>query len=356
MTGYFSQLARHTGISVEPDTASAASSPATAPAVATPHSESAPVTAPHVEEITFTASPPSSVFEGSEGPAGVSPVDAKSSMDSERPKHTESKEAGHFQNTPATAKTSSDVSPSKDAGDSQNTAAMATTSIDVSSDTLWEESRIEFTSSESRTSNLREQPVAEQSPAGEQWIAQSNKRSGVEGQRGPQVSVEMVERQFARQGGARAQNRQAPRLEAKHADQRQPARAREQGDAVLDEQMKREAIVRNYLKEVRTWVAEPLEIDERELTRERDAERMPGNRDVFTLEQEVDAPSLSQPGRPETLEVQDLNLSIGTISIVIEEPKQTAPAALPAPPSVDRSVERTTNEPTRLSRYYLRSW
>ena len=48
--------------------------------------------------------------------------------------------------------------------------------------------------------------------------------------------------------------------------------------------------------------------------------------------------------------------AIGTISIVIEEPKQTAPTALPAPPRVERSPERPASEPTRLSRYYLRRW
>jgi hypothetical protein len=76
---------------------------------------------------------------------------------------------------------------------------------------------------------------------------------------------------------------------------------------------------------------------------------------VFALEPEVE-PTPPRPGRPEALEVQDLNLSIGTISIVIEEPKQTASAALPAPPRVERSPERPASEPTRLSRYYLGRW
>ena len=62
------------------------------------------------------------------------------------------------------------------------------------------------------------------------------------------------------------------------------------------------------------------------------------------------------PGRPEGLEVQDLSLSIGTISIVIEEPAQTVPAAIPAPPRADGLPEPPASQPTRLSRYYLRPW
>ncbi len=105
---------------------------------------------------------------------------------------------------------------------------------------------------------------------------------------------------------------------------------------------------------MRAWVAGP-ESDQRELGREGDAERRPTEgREVVALEQQVE-PTTTRPGRPESLEVQDLNLSIGTISIVIEEPKQ-APVAIATRPKWDRSPEGTTSEPTRLSRYYLRRW
>jgi hypothetical protein len=129
--------------------------------------------------------------------------------------------------------------------------------------------------------------------------------------------------------------------------------------------VERETIVRNYLKEVRAWVSAPPDIDQRELDWQRDADRPPAPRaterslvshsDVFALESEI-RPATPKPVRSESLEVQDLNLSIGTISIVIEEPKQIVPAAVPAPTSMDSSSGRVASEPTRLSRYYLGRW
>jgi len=160
----------------------------------------------------------------------------------------------------------------------------------------------------------------------------------------------MVESQSAGQGH-RFQDRHWPQPEVK--DSNQPTWARESGDAVRDEHSEREITAHSYLEEVRAWVAAPPDLDHRELERQRDAQRLPaGHDDVFALEPEAESTS-PRSGRPEALEVQDLNLSIGTISIVIEEPKQTAPAPLPVPPRADRSPERPASEPTRLSRYYL---
>lgn len=327
MTGYFSQLARHTGLGFEPGAALTASSPATEPAVAVQRPESAPPAPPHVEEITFTASPaPGEVAGNGEGLAGVASVGTNSlpdrdsaaacATDAWNPKQTESKDDVHPRSTAATAKRSIDPSP----------------------DTSWPESRIECTDSESETRNPRERSAEQQSPVSAPWVVQSDEWTGAERQPAPQKpieithqSAEIVESRSAAQD-PQAHGRHAPRPDAKGSRQPQPTpptEVRESADAIRDEHVEGETIVRSYLKEVRAWVAAPPEFDRRQPERQRDEHLLSaGRRDELALEPEVE-PATPRPGRPEALEVQDLNLSIGTISIVIEEPKQTAPAVPP---------------------------
>jgi len=101
---------------------------------------------------------------------------------------------------------------------------------------------------------------------------------------------------------------------------------------------------------VRAWVSAPPEFDQVELERPREPARPSSGDDADR--------SIGVRNREFALEaeVQDLSLSIGTISIVIEEPKQTAPAVQPAWPKVDSSAAPPASEPTRLSRYYLEPW
>ncbi len=119
-----------------------------------------------------------------------------------------------------------------------------------------------------------------------------------------------------------------------------------------EDQPDREAIVRNYLKDVRAWVAASPAIEESSgPASERDTgldvwtTTTAKQRDVFSLEYEAVEP-----------QIQDLSLSIGNISIVVEEPGTDAAPPAPAPPPVERSHQRAESEPTRLSRYYLRPW
>jgi hypothetical protein len=115
-----------------------------------------------------------------------------------------------------------------------------------------------------------------------------------------------------------------------------------------------EAAVRNYMKEVRAWVA-TSPADEGPLEQEdwSDVREQPGN--VFALEDETNAVSVPRDELPADKGVQELSLSIGNISIVIEEPQKNLPA-LATPPSIERSHVETASEPTSLSRYYLRPW
>ena len=352
MSGYFSQLAHHTGLSLERGANKSASSFAAEPTVAVQRPESGPLNPLHVEEIAFTSAPaPVTVESNSERRATLSERDraAAGTTDVRSLKQTESKEYDHLQSAGATAKPS----------------------IDVSRDELWEESRIAFTDSASSTMNSPEHFAVENFPASKPPATRPDEASSAErralSQESiaiPYDSIEMAESRSAARD-PEAQGRQAPRPEAKDAGQPKPTMDRGPADAVRDQQVERETIVHNYLKEVRAWVSAPPELDQRELEWQRDAERSPAphdaeqslatHSDVFALEREVQS-AAPRPARSESLEVQDLNLSIGTISIVIEEPKQIAPAAVQAPARVDSPRERPASEPTRLSRYYLGRW
>jgi hypothetical protein len=345
VTGYFSQLAHHTGLSFAPPGATMTGNGiATQFPIAGQPAESAPPASPEIEEIVFAAAAaapaPAPINGNSESLVGASSVGANSLPDRE-----------------------SAAAATTDGDDHPRSVPEAKRLIDVSSDTSWEESRIAFTESQSATREPREHSAEEQAPEGERRMVSPGERSGVE--RRPHrresteitaESIEAAEIRFATQG-ERPRGRHAPRSEAKESDPPQPTSLGEAANAVRDEPLVRKMIAHRYLNEVKAWVAAPQTFDHREAERQRDAQRPPaGHREVFDLEPQLEPTTALQSARPEALEVQDLNLSIGTISIVIEEPAQAAPAAPPVPPRSDRALERPASEPTRLSRYYLARW
>jgi hypothetical protein len=127
--------------------------------------------------------------------------------------------------------------------------------------------------------------------------------------------------------------------------------ALEDGESDPPYPIERQTIVRNYLKEVSEWLSTPAP----------DAEETASLAEAASAESTT--PSMSR--RPQASltsesrdapEQRDLSLSIGTIKIVIEEP-QTSTAAVPAPPPPpDRARSEITKTPTDLSRYYLNRW
>ena len=305
------------------------------PTVAVQRPESAPQAPPHIEEITSTAAPAPVAVEGnSEGPAIVPSLRASSSLG------RDSAAAGATDGwNPQPPDEQADDHP-------RSSAAAAKRSIDESPGASWDESRmtfVPFTESEPGASHSRKQP-AEERPL------QPTPQESIDI---PSESIVMVERPFAAQDSP-APGR-APRSGAQGSDQPPATSVTEAADRVRDEHLTRKTIVHSYLREVRAWVAATPEVDEREVEWQRDAERPSAGSDLFALEPRVE-PDAPRANRPQALEVQDLNLSIGTISIVIEEPQQAVPAALPAPPGVNRSPEQPGSQPTRLSRYYLRPW
>ena len=154
----------------------------------------------------------------------------------------------------------------------------------------------------------------------------------------------------------RAPQTQAPAPIVKTVEQKvEPEATHEVSEVEVTNPVEREVMVRQYLREVRAWVAaSPMPDDD--IVSEAQSWSDPQPESVaFTVGRE--SIPTAQPGTPDQIDVHDMNLSIGNISIVIEEPNPPAAAAVIAPtPSVPPPQPQTRHEPVSLSRYYLRSW
>jgi hypothetical protein len=355
MKGYFSQLARHTGISFDTTRTTAAGSFSIEPGVA---ARSA-VTPIDVEEVAFTTSSQtndSDVSEarkvsdiGNQGATAVSP--------------------GKFFAT----NTESTVSTIEGASSMQTEPglphkASAIPGTDVSPAPSLEETRIQFTDSQPETEESRVAFAKEQFFSGEQPFDQFPGKPTVE--MDPRESIERDEIVAGRLRALgdeapryetqvpRVENPEVQRLEARSSEEPpppQPAGKKERSEAALADQLERDRIGRDQIKEVMAWVAATPEDVEKELWSTSPIEAQPEAGDLLARERGPHLPSSRQPVGAKEAEVQDLSLSIGSISIVIEEPKRDVPVSLTPVPTADRS-ERAAPEPTRLSRYYLRNW
>lgn len=121
----------------------------------------------------------------------------------------------------------------------------------------------------------------------------------------------------------------------------------------------KELLQKIFLKEIHEWIAAPVESDvdtEHGKTSPAQDEKLqrialiePDAHPAFEL-------SRAQTKERERLEQHDLSLSIGSISIVIEEPQQSQ-QPLAAPPQAQTRAESSTRgsrEFSRLSRHYIR--
>jgi hypothetical protein len=114
--------------------------------------------------------------------------------------------------------------------------------------------------------------------------------------------------------------------------------------------------LQDYLSEIRAWMTSDsestAEIDQRQALEP--GSKHPSEQSTRTRDISTSSPLSAKPQPPEQ---QDLSLSIGTISIVIEEPNRAVAAApQPVAPPVANMTQETAKEPTSLSRYYLRTW
>ena len=149
-----------------------------------------------------------------------------------------------------------------------------------------------------------------------------------------------------------SENQPVPPAAAPAANAKMSDADREQWD---QEHLEREVSVSDYLKEVMAWVSAKPEIEAPEPSQSRRPDVKQISNEVFAHDHQASGTSLASSGTREP-EIHDLDLSIGSISIVIEEPKPAVPASFQPPPPAERAREQTTREPTNLSRYYLRSW
>ena len=123
--------------------------------------------------------------------------------------------------------------------------------------------------------------------------------------------------------------------------------------------LEREVLVRQYLREVRAWVAAPPtpipDIPENALPQESEAgEWQPEHVTTFASDRAL-LNSSPQPAQPDRLDVHETSLSIGSITVVIEDPKPNVMTIAPAPPA-PVAQPQPQPEPTSLSRYYLQRW
>ncbi|HJR08386.1 MAG TPA: hypothetical protein VJ842_14085 [Pyrinomonadaceae bacterium] len=108
--------------------------------------------------------------------------------------------------------------------------------------------------------------------------------------------------------------------------------------------MSREEVYQNYLREVRKWVAEetPAALDE-------DALQQPS---LVAASAAAGAAGALAVGRERELDTQDFNLSIGTISIVVEEPAAQTVMQTTPPARAERA--QAPRAASSSSRNYLR--
>lgn len=346
MSGYFSQLAHHTGLDAKIGSGLAGES-----AVAAQGPDSGPDPM-HVEEISFTGAPTSDTAQG----RGVSP--------------------GTFKDRDRTAARTPDLpipelEPTGHDAEVHGADAKVVRATDPSQDVPREASNTAFADVAAATSSSHEFSVLEHFRASQTVPAHAKTPSFEDRQSPPQESIaipydriDIVERHSAAQD-RETRTREGSHSEVKDARQSELTRDREPRDAGRDGHMEREVAVGNYLKEVVAWVSSPPELDQHEPESQSDlAQRSSPLRAEQDLASDGNAfaPQRKAPtavrrsNGSETMDAQDLSLSIGTISIVVDAAKQIAPALPQAAARVDGPRERSTSEPTRLSRYYLERW
>jgi hypothetical protein len=154
----------------------------------------------------------------------------------------------------------------------------------------------------------------------------------------------------------RAPQTQTPAPVVKTVEQKVETEApHEVSEVEITDPVEREVLVRQYLREVRAWVAaSPMPEDESVSELQQSWTEQQPETVAFTVARES-VPTI-QPEPRDQVDVHDMNLSIGNISIVIEEPQPAAPTVIAPTPSASPPQPQTRHEPISLSRYYLRSW
>ena len=122
----------------------------------------------------------------------------------------------------------------------------------------------------------------------------------------------------------------------------------------------REVLVRQYLREVRAWVAAPptlvADVPENEIVQESHLTSEWQPESIATLTTERESPSAKQTTQRDHIDVHETSLSIGSISVIIEDPKPNVTTIAPIPNAPRAPQSQSQPEPISLSRYYLQRW
>jgi hypothetical protein len=344
MKGYFSQLARATGLSFAPGAISPERGLSSAPVPAAPRERVPALETLHVEEVTFTNSSPAA---GAIDRQDVEAIDQPNMIQSPASFRAESYAASE-------QAIASDLSASPSPGRPFN---------DVPAEIFSEAGAI----GRLRGPTQRASPIAEGSALSIDEVQISSSEPAATRQHGNSTQSLLLGSDWDLVRGVDHHGSESPEMvETIEIGQQSlnPAAAgisqpHERESAISDATARDPAVEKitfqDYLREVSVWIAAKPEIDDADLNRQQglEARNKDGDRDL-SLEHETN------PAAPRVLphmrepELQDLSLSIGTISIVIEEPNQQV--AIPSPPQPVAPIvtQERGREPTSLSRFYLR--
>lgn len=342
MKGYFRQLAHQTGLSFkETGQPNSARSPRASHDVATQMQarEHAPLSPPHLEEVIYTSQPTPSAHAL---PHAVEKEDAEKNSPVAR--HASDALAPHERNHGAVAKETTqramiDLGPQSFTAEARAPESHPESTLESSSLSVRQ-------ASEREVNHVLDENHLPAQPSGPQKISQV-----------ADIFQSTLEEHISEEG-ARSDAITGTHIEQKPARLSPEEQAAEADLAVT--RTERKASVQHYLKEVLEWVAAPALADKNEPDERRAS--FPARAEDFESSQghkkyETEVVEARQQARAREPEVHDLNLSIGTISIVIEEPQAAAGLpSLPPAPAQNTAPSPARSETTSLSRYYLRNF
>lgn len=378
MKGYFSQLARQSGLRFQtgrttvaaPDNSAAGHAPARADA-----SPSPAATPLHVEEVAYISQPPSPASSlaadagemraransqaKDESTAPATPAAAPHEATRDEPEPRRASQPVVIQQTPAPG---SPAASQRGAEDSR-----ALSAHQFAHEAAHEETHLRFTTSEPSQSTSESALPSERTRAQELSDVFT---STVNAQRSEDVAPHVVEQVRTVEDLPHVESSSLVLINAPAAVERQGMQRRDEGahrsisDASgspvqsREEQLERARSFQDYLREVREWVSATPEADERAAIVEAEPQVVETDRrGVRTIAQTLEAARQNFAEREREREVQELNLSIGSISIVVEQPTQITQPLPAAQPTPERTAsERAESGSTDLSRFYLRSW
>lgn len=334
MKGYFFRLAQHTGLRLKPQSNAARPGGAIEPRPARAAEPRYAPTPLHREETVFVNAPPA------ENSAHVSPP--VEDRHAPLPLNSRAVETSPRENNFSTG--TAKASPARDshrAGFERQENEGGRKSQDTS-----DASRVEARLQTQDARVLIEQPAATHETLHRQERAQTLSPS--------QSAAESAEERSS----STALEAQAERpVEARELLVRTEPEHFTETAALLDAGVTdRELLQKVFFREIHTWIAAPNE-SVAETRPEPPPARLENPERVSLIEPDAAlAPTRPRAMEQERLEEHDLSLSIGSISIVIEEPPAQAqpPAIVQAQPRAESSRTHSTGEFSRLSRHYIR--